>query len=130
VLEPCLASEAHLESEWVFTTIGTAPTTPFTLTTEVREIAAAMLAAREAGEPFSLRDVRRTVETTLAGLGVSQDVRAQLLSHGLSGVQHKHYDRHDYRPEKRAALERWGQWLTAGPTAKVIAGRFRQRKGR
>ena len=34
-----------------------------------------------------LRDVRRTAETMLARLGVSRDVRAQLQSHGLGGVQ-------------------------------------------
>ncbi|HEY2969009.1 MAG TPA: integrase family protein, partial [Casimicrobiaceae bacterium] len=122
ILEPCMASAAKLESEWVFTTTGKAPTTPYTLTREVRDVAAAMLEKREATEAFSLRDVRRTAETTLASLGVSQDVRAQILSHGLSGIQHKHYDRHDYRPEKREAIERWERWLIAGPTSKVIAG--------
>ena len=130
LLEECIASATKVDSDWVFTTSGKAPTTPFTLTVAVREIAAAMLEADEATEAFSLRDVRRTVETTLASLGVSQDVRAQLLSHGLSGVQQKHYDRHDYRAEKGAALERWEQWLTAAPKGKVIAGRFRQNRAR
>jgi len=30
----------------------------------------------------------------LAAMGVSSDVRAQLQSHGLGGVQSRHYDRH------------------------------------
>lgn len=63
----------------------------------------------EAGElengPFTAGDLRRTVETRLAGAGVSQGVRAQLQSHGLSGVQARHYDLHDYLDEKRLALE-------------------------
>lgn len=63
----------------------------------------------EAGELssglFSARDLRRTVETRLAAEGVSRDIRAQLQSHGLSGVQLQHYDRHDYLAEKRQALE-------------------------
>lgn len=59
------------------------------------------------GEPFDLRDLRRTVETMLAAMGISKDTRAQLLSHGLSGVQDKHYDRHSYAEEKRAALVAW-----------------------
>ncbi|MFB1489307.1 MULTISPECIES: tyrosine-type recombinase/integrase [unclassified Thiocapsa] len=63
------------------------------------------------GEPFNLRDIRRTVETQLASLGVSRDVRAQLLSHGLSGVQNQHYDRHTYIEEKRAALLLWERHL-------------------
>ena len=58
-------------------------------------------------EPFNLRDVRRTVETMLAGMGVSREIRAQLLSHGLGGVQAVHYDRHSYIDEKRAALRAW-----------------------
>lgn len=58
-------------------------------------------------EHFDLRDLRRTVETVLAGMGISKDVRAQLLSHGISGVQATHYDRHLYILEKRAALVAW-----------------------
>lgn len=63
------------------------------------------------GEPFDLRDIRRTVETMLASMGISRDVRAQLLSHGLSGVQQLHYDRHSYMSEKADALIRWEQYL-------------------
>lgn len=59
------------------------------------------------GEPFNLRDIRRTVETMLASIGIDKDTRAQMLSHGLSGVQAAHYDRHDYMSEKRAALVKW-----------------------
>jgi len=73
----------------------------------VTEIAATM-----GGEPFDLRDIRRTVETMLASLGVSRDIRAQLLSHGISGVQAQHYDRHDYIKEKHTALLRWERHLT------------------
>lgn len=58
-------------------------------------------------EPFDLRDIRRTCETMLAGMGISRDTRAQLLSHGISGVQAAHYDRHSYTNEKRAALVAW-----------------------
>ena len=56
------------------------------------------------GTPFSLDDIRRSIETLLSGAGVSKDTRAQLLSHGISGVQAAHYDRHQYRAEKTAAL--------------------------
>ena len=41
--------------------------------------------------PFQFRDIRRTFETMLAGIGVSRDVRAEILSHGLGGVQDRHY---------------------------------------
>lgn len=63
-------------------------------------------------QSFDLRDIRRTCETMLAKMGVSKDLRAQLLSHGLSGVQDAHYDRHDYLDEKRKALLAWEAHLT------------------
>lgn len=72
----------------------------------VKEISEAM-----GGESFDLRDVRRTCETMLAGLRISRDIRAQLLSHGMSGVQAAHYDRHTYLDEKRAALRKWERHL-------------------
>ena len=58
-----------------------------TMSVIVREISAEMVKAKEAREDFELRDLRRTDETMLAGLKVPSDVRAQLLSHGLGGVQ-------------------------------------------
>ncbi len=72
-------------------------------------------------EPFDLRDIRRTCETMLAGMGISRDTRAQLLSHGLSGVQAAHYDRHTYTDEKRAALVSWEQRLDDIVTGKLAA---------
>jgi len=54
---------------------------------------------------FTLGDLRRTVETRLAADGVSESVRGQLQSHGLGGVQARHYDRYEYLKEKREALE-------------------------
>lgn len=62
---------------------------------------------------FDLRDIRRTVETRMASLGISKDTRAQVLSHGLGGVQDKHYDMHSYESEKRNALIAWENWLEA-----------------
>lgn len=62
-------------------------------------------------EPYSWRDLRRTCETMLAAMGISKDIRAQLQSHGLSGVQDRHYDKHQYIDEKRAALEAWNDRL-------------------
>ncbi len=74
-----------------------------------------------AGERFDLRDIRRTCETHLAKIGINQDTRAQLLSHGITGVQAKHYDRYSYETEKRAALARWEEYLSTGGTqAEVI----------
>ena len=83
----------------------------------------------EAGElekgEFTLSDLRRTVETRLSAAGVSTEIRAHLQSHGLGGVQARHYDRHDYLEEKRGALETLFR-LMADKPGKVVAIRRRQ----
>ncbi len=56
-------------------------------------------------EGFQLKRIRSGVETLLSANGVSRDVRGHLQSHGLTGVQARHYDGHDYMPEKRKALD-------------------------
>jgi len=72
----------------------------------ILEVAEQMAKAGELTKgAFTAGDLRRTVETRLAALGVSKDVRAQLQSHGLSGVQSRHYDMYEYLDEKREALE-------------------------
>lgn len=97
---PSEATRQANPSLWLSTGVATmAETTPGK---RLGEIAAGMQV-----EPFNLRDIRRTVETMLAGMGVSRETRAQLLSHGLGGVQAVHYDRHSYMDEKRAALRAW-----------------------
>jgi len=81
----------------------------------------AELSAAMGGAHFTFRDLRRSVETELAGLGISVDVRSQLLSHGLSGIQAKHYDRFSYEKEKAAALLRWERHLEGrGEVGKVV----------
>lgn len=66
-----------------------------------------MLKAEELPQgAFTVGDLRRTVETRLAGLKVSKEIRGQVQSHGLGGVQDKHYDRYEYLDEKRDALQK------------------------
>lgn len=65
---------------------------------------------------FAPKRLRSGVETALASLGISREVRAQLQSHGLGGVQDRHYDDHDYLVEKRAALQGLLDLLNAVPT--------------
>ena len=93
---------------WLFSTHGRVAMNPETVSNRAAEVCAGI-----GGEPFNVRDIRRTVETMLAGLGISKDTRAQLLSHGISGVQAAHYDRHAYTDEKRAALVAWEGRLAA-----------------
>jgi integrase len=97
----------ELKTDWLFSTDGRAALRLETLSGTVKGISDGMVQAKQSRSGFQLRDVRRTCETMLAGMGVSRDVRAQLLSHGLGGVQALHYDRHDYMEEKKRALQRW-----------------------
>ena len=108
-----LLMAAHPDSEHVFTSHGRVPVRSETISQAVVEICDAMIKAKSARERFDLRDLRRTTETMLAKMGISRDVRAQILSHGLSGVQQRHYDKHDYAEEKRNGLEAWDAKLQA-----------------
>lgn len=97
----------------------------------VSDLSEQMVKAKEAREPFELRDVRRSCETMLAALGVTSDVRAQLQSHGLGGIQIRHYDKHSYALEKAAAikkLETHLDGLAAGRAADVV--KMQRRKAR
>ena len=68
---------------------------------------------------FTLKRVRSGVETLLAGRGVNKETRGRLQSHGVAGVQDKHYNEHDYMPEKLAALQLLDAAIT-GTDAKII----------
>lgn len=100
--------EPSFSNLWLFSTHG-----KVAMAFETPGIRAGEISKAMKGEPFDLRDIRRTVETMLAGMGISKDTRAQLLSHGLSGVQTANYDRHSYTDEKRNALTAWEKRLTA-----------------
>jgi len=98
----------EISNPWLFSMHGRVA---MAFTTSGKRIAAISSAMKR--ESFDLRDIRRTCETMLAGMGISSDIRARLLSHGLSGVQAKHYDRHEYMDEKRATLVAWEAKLEA-----------------
>jgi len=98
-------------SDYVFSNTRKVPLRVETISEVVKEISKAMVKKKAARSAFQLRDIRRTCETMMAALGVSKDIRAQLQSHGLGGVQDRHYDRHEYMEEKRIALEKWGARL-------------------
>jgi integrase len=108
ILEPLreLNSNAH-----PFTSVGRTRMDVGTPTKLINKISA-RLHAKHGIEPFRGGDIRRTCETLLASIGISKEVRAQLLSHGRStGVQARHYDRYAYLPEKLEALEKWRDFL-------------------
>jgi integrase len=59
-----------------------------------------------------LHDLRRTLRTGLAELGVSLEVAERVLNHAMPGLQAV-YNRHSYAAEKRAALARWAEHVLA-----------------
>ena len=70
-----------------------------------------------------LHDLRRTLRTGLAELGVSFEVAERVLNHAMPGLQAV-YNRHSYAAEKRAALVLWAEHvlsLTGEREAKVVA---------
>lgn len=54
---------------------------------------------------FATKRIRSGVETLLASARISTEIRGRLQSHGITGVQARHYDGHDYMEEKRHALD-------------------------
>ncbi|MBH1391854.1 hypothetical protein I5U25_02835 [Stenotrophomonas maltophilia] len=102
-------------------TAGKAPATYDEFRGIMDPVVANMVAAEELASPFTPGDLRRTVETRLAALGLSEEVRGHLQSHGLSGVQKRHYNFFEYDAEKRAAVEALLELLTgAGATVVPI----------
>jgi integrase len=65
--------------------------------------------------PWRLHDIRRTVTTGMAGLGIAPHIVEAVLNHisghkaGVAGI----YNRATYAPEKRAALALWAEHVKA-----------------
>lgn len=70
-------------------------------------------AVRKAGLDWSPRDLRRTFKTLAAGIGIERGILDKIQNHAQQDVASRHYDRHDYLDEKRAALDRWTAELAA-----------------
>ena len=69
---------------------------------------------------FQAKRIRSGVETLLASARISSDIRGRLQSHGIAGVQARHYDGHDYMDEKRQALETLHRLLDTPEASNVV----------
>ena len=115
---------------YVFTTTGKTPVSGFSKAKDALD--ARMLAIlKEDGEraglpPWRLHDVRRTVASGMARLGINLPTIEKILNHtsgsfgGIVGV----YQRHEFSDEKRQALEAWGRFVAdlvdGQPASKVV----------
>ena len=68
-------------------------------------------------QSFSPRDLRRTFKTVAGSMGISLEMRNRLQGHAMTDVGSVHYDRYDYLPERRDAMESWCDEL-----AKIVEG--------
>lgn len=93
-----------LGSDLVFTTNGTTPISGFGRLKQRLDLAVGTDA-----DDWRLHDIRRTVATNMAMLGIAPHIIEAILNHRtgiVSGVA-AIYNRHAYLDEKREALERW-----------------------
>ena len=58
-------------------------------------------------------DLRRTVSTRLARMGIAKEIRNRALNHitSLRDPESRHYNLHEFQSEKRDAFSRWGAEL-------------------
>ena len=90
----------------LFTTTGRTPVSNFA--GACRRLAAEMGASVP---HFTLHDLRRTIATGMADLGIAEHVLDRVLNHAgrkVSGTA-RIYNRHEYLKERQAALEAWSR---------------------
>ena len=68
-----------------------------------------------------LHALRTTVRTRLSELGVAPDVGERILGHTMGKIRSV-YDKHDYVPQMRAAMETWARTLAALMTSQEREG--------
>lgn len=72
---------------------------------------------------FQPRDLRRTWKSRSHDAGVDRFTRDLIQQHAKNDTGSKNYDRANYNPEMRAAMDKWNSWLTAalGDPPRVLA---------
>lgn len=99
------------KSGYVLTTKGRTSISGFSKAKRALDNIITVSRGGEAITPWRIHDIRRTVATGLQRLGVRFEVTEAVLNHvsgakgGVAGV----YQRHDWKDEKRAALDAWAR---------------------
>lgn len=113
-----LSALAGKKDKWprrglLFTTTGKTPVSGFSKAKTRLDAKISGLHNDEALEPWTLHDLRRTLATGMQRLGVRFEVTEAILNHvsgsrsGVAGI----YQRHDWGPEKKAALQAWSDHI-------------------
>ncbi len=79
-----------------------------------------------AGERWTPRDLRRTVQTRMSEIGIRPDIVDRVLNHNVPGVR-AHYDHYNYFPEIRNALMAWArkvESIVRGDSVKKVVNLF------
>jgi integrase len=111
----------------IFTTTGRTPVSGFSVAKKRLDRTITDLNRGIELAPWILHDIRRSVATHMAEIGVSLPVIEKILNHvsgsfaGVAGI----YQRHDFSREKRAALLAWANRLevmvNGNPAANIVA---------
>ena len=107
-----------IRSDYVFTTTGKSPVSGFGRLKDRLD-----KALPEGTEPWIIHDLRRTMSTNMAMLGVPQPVTEALLNHKtgvVSGVA-AIYNVYSYADEKREALELWNSHVERVTRSAVLS---------
>lgn len=108
MLELLRKTPRFFNSDYVFTTTGKSPVSGFGRVKDRLDEA-----LPEGTEPWIIHDLRRTMSTNMAMLGVPQPVTEALLNHKtgvVSGVA-AIYNVYSYADEKREALGSWNEYI-------------------
>jgi integrase len=83
-------------------------------------------------EPPTPHDLRRTVSTRLARMGIPKEIRDRILNHITSrrDPESKHYNLYEFEKEKRAALDQWAAEIAAISPVEVIPLHARKQRQR
>ena len=65
---------------------------------------------------WSIHDLRRTIKTKMAEMGIAPHVSEKILGHKLTGML-AIYDQYDYIPEQQEAADRWAEKIQSCASA-------------
>jgi integrase len=107
-----IISSMQRRGPFVFTINGERPMT-------VHQVKARL--DRETGiKDWRLHDLRRTLRSGLAEIGVSYEIAERIIGHAMPQLE-RTYNAFAYRDEKRSALERWARHLSVIVTEGLAA---------